>query len=87
MQDLFEKYLNNGCSATEVRELLAHFKVDENETVLRVLIAESLETIDADDDGSQWNRVTNKIFAVIKKQLAPQKGKVVSISMQGYRFV
>src|SRR5215203_1067759 len=81
MKELFYKYLNDQCSPTEVRELLAYFNATENESVLRDLIIGSLENIDAEDEGngSRWNPITDKIFAVIKTQIDPEKGKVVSI--------
>ena len=42
MQNLFVKYLTNQCSVEEVKELLAHFNVEENEGMLRDLIKASL---------------------------------------------
>jgi ferric-dicitrate binding protein FerR (iron transport regulator) len=79
MHELFIKYLNNDCSPAEVRELLAYFNVHENEDVLRGLIIENLENIDADDDESKWVRLTNELYAGIKEQLNADKPKVVPI--------
>ncbi|MEO6134851.1 MAG: FecR domain-containing protein [Ginsengibacter sp.] len=38
VKSLFQKYLNNSCTAEEVRMLLQHFNLAENETLLRSLI-------------------------------------------------
>ena len=62
MQELFKKYLDNQCSPEEVKALLAYFNNPENEVLLRGLIFDSLETIEADDDESQWQAATDKIF-------------------------
>jgi transmembrane sensor len=77
MQELFAKYLDNKCSPDEVAELLAYCNIAENEKLLRELILESLEKIDVHDDWSKWRPPTDKMFAVIKKRLNPEKAKVV----------
>ena len=86
MKELFYKYLNDQCSPAEVRELLAYLNATENESVVRDLIIGSLENIDAEDedDGSRWNPITDKIFGVIKTQIDPEKGKVVSIRRRSW---
>ena len=78
MHDLFKKYLENECSPEEVKELLAYFKVPENESLLRGLITESLATFDAEDE-SQWNPAINETFLAIKKQLDADEVKLVPI--------
>lgn len=68
MHDLFLKFLNDQCSPDEVKQLLAHFNVPENEEVLRKLITESLEK-DSEDENYQWNPALDVSFLKIKDQL------------------
>jgi len=79
MEELFKKYLDNQCSPEEVRTLLAHFNSPENEIQLRGLINDSLETIETDNEESQWQPATDNILDTIKKQLNPGKGKIVPL--------
>jgi len=43
IQDLFDKYLQNGCSDAEFRQLLAYFKQAENELILNQLILAEMD--------------------------------------------
>src|SRR5215204_4239682 len=79
-QELFAKYLDNQCSSEEVKQLLAHFNVDDNEEVLRGLISASLLNADADEDDRQWQPALNESFALIKKQMQDEKGKIIPLS-------
>jgi transmembrane sensor len=87
MQDLFNKYVNNDTSPEEVQELLGYFTVPENEIKLRELISDSLDFVDDDVDNIEWNHATDEMFAGIKKQVTPEKGKVVSISVRRLPWV
>ncbi|HEY5968394.1 MAG TPA: hypothetical protein VIU35_10460 [Chitinophagaceae bacterium] len=69
MRELFRKYLDNNCSPDEVRRLLAHFKIGENETLLRKLIIEWLEENDAEEKDSRWQNNFYSVARLIKKQL------------------
>ena len=82
MNELFAKYLNDQCSPGEVRELLAHFNIPEDEAKLRDLITESLKDADADDDGTQWKSATDESFATIKKQLSTNQAKLVPLTQR-----
>jgi ferric-dicitrate binding protein FerR (iron transport regulator) len=79
MVELFRKYLENQCSPAEVNSLFAYFESAENESQLRQLITESLETVASEDDGTQWASVTGESFDVIKKQLKGKSGRVTSM--------
>src|SRR5687768_13298346 len=78
MHDLFVKYLNNLCSPDEVKQLLAHFNVPENEEILRKLITESLEK-DNEEEVYEWSPSLEKSFTKIKNQINSEEGKVVPI--------
>ncbi|HMG93018.1 MAG TPA: hypothetical protein VK589_23345 [Chryseolinea sp.] len=69
MRELFRKYLDNNCSPDEVRRLLAHFNVGENETLLRKLITEWLEENDEKEMGSRWQDNFYCDLRLIKRQL------------------
>src|SRR5690349_7112102 len=77
MQDLFKKYLNNQCSPEEAREVLAYFNDPQNEAQLRGFINQTLESTDADDDGTRWSDSTDESFAVIRNDIAAARTKVV----------
>ena len=79
MEEIFKKYLDNQCSPEEVRTLLAYFNDPENEKQLRELIKNSLEAIETDNNESQWQPATDKIFDTIKRELKPAKGKIVPL--------
>jgi hypothetical protein len=79
MEEIFKKYLDNQCSPEEVRILLAYFNDPENEKQLRELIKNSLEAIETDNNESQWQPATDKIFDTIKRELKPAKGKIVPL--------
>ena len=79
MQNLFKKYLNNECSPEEVKEFLAYFNNPDYEPQLRRMINETLDNIDADDDGSRWSDATDESFAIIKKDLVAERSKLVPI--------
>lgn len=42
LKEIFQRYINNECSAKEIKFLLEHFKTDNNENILRELIAVKL---------------------------------------------
>src|SRR6478736_934171 len=76
MQELFRKYIDNQCSPEEVKQLLAYFKESGNESLLRRLIAEHLESsIDAEDE-RQWQSATDKVYARLKVQIKGNAGTV-----------
>jgi hypothetical protein len=80
MQELFRRYLDNQCSQEEVNELLTYFNNPDDEAQLRGLILGSLEEIDREDDGSQWQAATDRLLVRIIKNLNPEKGKVLPFS-------
>jgi transmembrane sensor len=79
MQELFAKYLLNQCSAAEVKELLAHFNIPEDEKLLRQLILESFETADAETEVVTSHAALDETYASIQKHLDANKGKRVSL--------
>jgi transmembrane sensor len=79
MQELFAKYLLNQCSAAEVKELLAHFNIPEDEKLLRQLILESFETADAETEVATSHAALDETYASIQKHLDANKGKRVSL--------
>ncbi len=84
MEELFKKYLDNQCSPDEVRTLLAYFNYPENEAQLRKLILDSLEAIETDDDETQHQTATDKIFTSIKRKHDARKGKIVPLFRQNW---
>ncbi|MFI5129807.1 MAG: FecR family protein [Chitinophagales bacterium] len=79
IEELFRKYLDNQCSPEEVSTLLAYFNNPDNEGQLRELIIVSLEATETEPDETQWQPATDKIFTSIKRQLQPEKGKIVPL--------
>jgi len=80
MQDLFKRYLQNQCSPEEVKEMLKWFDVaenEENELLLRALIAESLEDVDGDGNEVRWAPAFDAAFVPIKKRPKRQMVKPV----------
>ena len=75
MQNLFRKYLDNQCSPQEVQELLQHFNAENNEMLLRSLIADQLDVVSENED--QWKTATEQVYASIKKQIGDEKTKVI----------
>ncbi len=75
MQNLFRKYLDNQCSPQEVQELLQHFNAENNDLLLRSLIADQLEVVSESED--QWKAATEQVYMSIKKQIVDEKAKVV----------
>lgn len=80
MQELFRKWLDNQCSPEEVEELLGYFNHPEDETELRRFIFNSLDNMEGEEDGSRWSTETDRIFTQIKRELNPEKGKVLTFS-------
>lgn len=70
MRELFRKYLDNNCSPDEVRSLLAHFKIGENEMLLRKLITEWLEENDEEEKESRWQNNFYSALGLGKNQLS-----------------
>lgn len=71
MQNLFIKYLTNQCSVEEVKELLEHFNVEENEGMLRELIKASLQTNHAvaEKEEGELNELLSQVYSDIRKQI------------------
>ena len=70
MRELFRKYLDNNCSPDEVRKLLAHFNIAENETLLRKLITDWLEENEEEEEGSRWQANFCRALGLIRERLA-----------------
>ena len=49
LKDIFQRYLNNECTAEEVKFLLKHFRSDSEEDALKEIIAEKLKDYSLDD--------------------------------------
>jgi len=77
LDELFAKYLDNQCSPVEVKALLAHFNLDENEETLRKLIMDSLGKFDNEGENSTWTPALDESFHLIKKQIGVGKAKIV----------
>ena len=79
IEDLFIKYLHNQCSPDEVKQLLAHFNVDDNEKVLRGLIAQSLLNAGSEDEETQWTPTLDDSLFTIKKQIKAGNAKIIPL--------
>jgi transmembrane sensor len=80
MQELFQKYLDNQCSPTDLEVLVVYFNNPENEILLRRLIFESLEDAVADDEDSKFREATDRLFGKIEKKIIAEDAKVVPFS-------
>ena len=85
IQELYPKYLNNQCSPEEVKQLLSHFNVQNNEEELRRLIIESLESSNEEEEVSQWNAAVNESFEAIKKRLDPDRRSIPLYKQSWFR--
>jgi transmembrane sensor len=79
IEDLFIKYLDNECSPDEVKQLLAHFNVDDNEEVLRGLITQSLLNAGSEAEETQWTPALDDSLFTIKKQIKAGNAKIIPL--------
>lgn len=80
MRHLFEKYLEDQCSAEEVRELLAYFNEPGNETALRELISRQLQAEDAlEQEPLQWRVAAANVHDRLNRQIAAEDKKVIPL--------
>ncbi len=82
MEDLFKRYLNNQCSPSEVKELLAHFSVLENEEVLRGLISACVETPHSDNTEKNIQILVDETYSMISAQINAEEVKMISVFMK-----
>ena len=72
IENLFQKYLDNKCTADEIRTLLKHFDAGENEDLLRSLIREQSDVINGasliSDETSK--QLLDVFFSKIKNGIA-----------------
>ena len=71
MKELFRKYLENRCSAGEVKLLLKAFEIEEGEKNLRVLILQHFETDTAEitDYAEKNHHLVSESYSIIKSKL------------------
>ncbi len=87
MHLLFQRYLNNECTADEVKELLKYFEAEENEVFLKKLIREQLEE---DNDANlipsqEYHSLLDTTLGNIKKTIAPENSAGPAISLPIYK--
>jgi hypothetical protein len=87
MREIFRKYLDNNCSPTEVKKLLAYFNIAENEAILRRLITEWLEQNEEEEGESRWQTNYYRAQGFIKKQLNIETLKGIAIFTQINRII
>lgn len=69
VEALFRRYLENKCTPDEVALLLGHFRAGDDETQLRQLIADQLDTENA--DAAKHMHAVKEVYASIASQITP----------------
>jgi transmembrane sensor len=77
LQEIFQRYINNECTAQEVNFLLEHFKSGDNEGALRRLIAERLSNYSIMDNEQlpQMKRSFDDSFASILEKIEEEESQ------------
>jgi ferric-dicitrate binding protein FerR (iron transport regulator) len=69
LEALFKRYLENKCTPEEVALLLGHFRAGNDEAQLRQLIAEQLDTENA--DAAKHGHAVEEVYASLASQITP----------------
>ncbi len=73
IEQLFMRYMNDHVSSDELNTLMSYFDIDENEALLKEVIAKELEAFNHSDSSADPD--TKVIFERIFKQIQKNKKK------------
>ena len=77
---MFEKYLNNQCSAEEARMLSQHFGEDHNMETLKDLIAKDLDKEDHQAAGDNLSKIAlQEVYQLLHAEIHQEKNKSVKV--------
>ena len=76
IKDLFQRYLDNTITASEVSTLLKHFDIIEREDLLEDIIQTHLKSLETSSSSSiiEDEPILNTIYEDIKKQISAGNG-------------
>lgn len=70
LEQLFQRYLDDGCTEEEIKTLLQHFGAGENKGLLKNRILQQLQSEQEDISREQWQPLLNSAYKKIQEKIS-----------------